>query len=295
MELEGRVWKDSQSSWWLVEISFLDIMTQGKTRKEALDMIKDAVMELLQDSYELVLGLRTHLFDRNDHLCDTLSEKMDEVTGMKQVSLLLLLGGSLLSASWAHSTPVAPPPETLTAPSTEISEEVEALLFTPPQGWGSADPKDLPGSVKVMVVGSGSDTFPPSINLGMESYKGTTKDYLKIVKAINESQNAEWKNLGALHTEAGKANLSQVDMQTNWGTVRLMHVILVKQGYAYIMTAAALRDEFPRFYSDFFKAMRSLRFGKVSSDQLTETVHRKHVPASKQDDLAGQASSPRQS
>lgn len=51
MELEGRVWKDDNSSWWLVEISFLDIMTQGKTRKEALEMIKDAVMELLKDSY----------------------------------------------------------------------------------------------------------------------------------------------------------------------------------------------------------------------------------------------------
>ena len=58
MELEGKVWKDPDSSWWLVEISFLDVMTQGKTRKEALEMIKDAVMELLKDSYEDLLGKR---------------------------------------------------------------------------------------------------------------------------------------------------------------------------------------------------------------------------------------------
>lgn len=51
MEFEGRVWKDQESSWWLVEISFLDVMTQGKTRKDAVGMIKDAVMELLKDSY----------------------------------------------------------------------------------------------------------------------------------------------------------------------------------------------------------------------------------------------------
>ena len=56
VELEGRVWKDPESSWWLVEISFLDVMTQGKTRKEALEMIKDAVMELLRDSYQGFLG-----------------------------------------------------------------------------------------------------------------------------------------------------------------------------------------------------------------------------------------------
>ncbi len=142
-------------------------------------------------------------------------------------------------------------------------------MFTPPEGWGSLDPKKLPGSVKVMVVGKGSDTnYPPSINLGMEEYNGTLKDYLKIVKAINESQNAEWKNLGTIHTEAGRASLSQVDVSTSWGTIRLMHVILVKKGQAYIMTSAALRDEFPRFYSEFFNSMRSLRFGKVAQISL---------------------------
>jgi predicted RNase H-like HicB family nuclease len=55
MELEGRVWKDPESTWWFIEISFLDVMTQGKTRKEALEMIKDAVIELLKDSYEELL------------------------------------------------------------------------------------------------------------------------------------------------------------------------------------------------------------------------------------------------
>jgi predicted RNase H-like HicB family nuclease len=55
LELEGRVWKDAKSSWWLIEIPFLDVMTQGRTRKEALEMIKDAVMELLKDSYENLL------------------------------------------------------------------------------------------------------------------------------------------------------------------------------------------------------------------------------------------------
>jgi len=61
MELEGKVWRDPDSSWWLVEVSFLDVMTQGKTRKEALEMIKDAVMELLKDSYEDFLSKQFHL------------------------------------------------------------------------------------------------------------------------------------------------------------------------------------------------------------------------------------------
>lgn len=43
MELEGKIWKDGK--FWLVEVSALNLMTQGKTRKEALFMIKDAIME----------------------------------------------------------------------------------------------------------------------------------------------------------------------------------------------------------------------------------------------------------
>lgn len=53
--LEGRVWRDTSSSWWFSEIAFLNVLTQGRTRKEALEMIKDAVMELLKDSYENLL------------------------------------------------------------------------------------------------------------------------------------------------------------------------------------------------------------------------------------------------
>ncbi len=53
MKLEGRVWKkESGRPAWLVEVSFLDIMTQGKTKKEALEMLEDAVLEMLYDCYE---------------------------------------------------------------------------------------------------------------------------------------------------------------------------------------------------------------------------------------------------
>lgn len=45
MELEGKVWKNKNH--WLVEVSSLDIMTQGETREEALFMIKDAIMEYI--------------------------------------------------------------------------------------------------------------------------------------------------------------------------------------------------------------------------------------------------------
>ncbi len=61
MELEGKVWKDANSSWWLAEVSFLDVMTQGKTRKEAIAMLEDAILELLKDSYADLIDRKFHL------------------------------------------------------------------------------------------------------------------------------------------------------------------------------------------------------------------------------------------
>jgi len=61
MELEGKVWKADKSSWWLAEVFFLDIMTQGRTRKKAIEMLQDAILELLKDSYEEFLDKKFRL------------------------------------------------------------------------------------------------------------------------------------------------------------------------------------------------------------------------------------------
>jgi len=135
-----------------------------------------------------------------------------------------------------------------------------AILFTPPQGWKAVDPSILTSSVKAMVIGKGAHEFPPSINLGTEAFKGTLKQYLKRIKELNKSQGSEWKDLGTVRTEAGEASLSQVDRKTQWGDVRMMHIILSKDDTIYIMTAASLKEEFPKFYKDFFNSLRSLRF-----------------------------------
>ena len=47
MEMEGKIWKDGK--FWLVEISALDAMTQGKTRKEALAMAEDLVVGMARN------------------------------------------------------------------------------------------------------------------------------------------------------------------------------------------------------------------------------------------------------
>jgi len=44
VRFEGRIWKEGKH--WLVEVPILDLMTQGRTRKEALRMVIDAMESL---------------------------------------------------------------------------------------------------------------------------------------------------------------------------------------------------------------------------------------------------------
>ena len=54
MELEGKIWKSKK--FWLVEVPSLNLMTQGKSRSDALEMIKDAVMGLIDCYFESEKG-----------------------------------------------------------------------------------------------------------------------------------------------------------------------------------------------------------------------------------------------
>lgn len=45
MRFEGRIWKDGR--FWLAEVPLLDVLTQGRTQKEAYEMIRDAIETLV--------------------------------------------------------------------------------------------------------------------------------------------------------------------------------------------------------------------------------------------------------
>jgi hypothetical protein len=146
------------------------------------------------------------------------------------------------------------------APQLQTENEPAAIAFEPPVGWKEADRSVFPPSIKIMIVGKGEHEFPPSLSLGTEAFEGTLQDYIKIIKSINQAKGIEWKDLGLIRTGAGDASLSQIFNKTQWGNIKVMNAILVKNGTVYILTAAALQEEFPKFYKEFFAAMRSLHF-----------------------------------
>jgi hypothetical protein len=47
MKLEGRIWKSRTSKFWLAEVHDLDLVTQGRSRKDAATMLADAIESLV--------------------------------------------------------------------------------------------------------------------------------------------------------------------------------------------------------------------------------------------------------
>lgn len=152
--------------------------------------------------------------------------------------------------------------EAVSSAPTSVHSASQMITFVPPTGWRQVDKSKLTPNVLAMVVGKGSREFPPSINLAVHRESGTLKEFLRFVKQVNEADGIEWKDLGLIRTQSGDAALSQLDARTEWGVVREMQVILIHENDAYILTAASLKDEFSKFYKEFFASLRSLKLTK---------------------------------
>lgn len=165
-----------------------------------------------------------------------------------------------------------------TNPNNTSPEVEEMIFFKPPEGWSILPHDDKYPSIKILVAGKPKASIPPTINLSTEPYSHSLKDYLKIVKNKNASKGNEWKDLGTIKTQTGMASLSQVDSMDKSGiSMRHMHVILLKNGKIYILTAAAPREEFPLYYKDFLAAMQSLTISKDPYDMIGNPNDRKEL------------------
>ena len=84
MEFEGKVWKST--TFWVVEVPSLDLMTQGETKEEALKMLEELIMELADYYF-------TKKESKNFNVCINLYKK--GVIGVSSSKRRLLLALSL--------------------------------------------------------------------------------------------------------------------------------------------------------------------------------------------------------
>ncbi len=134
--------------------------------------------------------------------------------------------------------------------------------FIPPKGWEFADPSHLSPRVQVgFVMVNKNNSFNPSLNLAIEEkVEVGMEEYLKCIKARHEKEHKNrWRDLGSFATPAGTARLTSLDTKTEGGEARLLQLILIKDKQAYILTAAASKEDFGQHHQEFEKAFRSLQ------------------------------------
>lgn len=150
------------------------------------------------------------------------------------------------------------------------AERAPTLCYiVPPKGWDLADPKFLSKSVQIAFLKKRATGFCPSLNLAVEKVNVSLPEYLKAVKNIHENNHRNrWRQLGKVRTASGIGQLTEIDTTTEWGAVRMLQLILIKNSVAYVVTAAALKEEIAQFYKEFQTAFRTLQ---ITAD-LVSTV-----------------------
>ncbi len=138
------------------------------------------------------------------------------------------------------------------------------IRIIPPKGWeGIEDAKQLPQKVKLLFVGDGTSPFNPSLNIAMEETVMSPKEYVRLAKSYHEEQKGTLcKQIGTMDTGAGPAHILQIDRPTQWGDVRFMQAIVLRDQKAYVLTATCLHEEFPSLSQELFHSIKSFRIEK---------------------------------
>lgn len=163
-------------------------------------------------------------------------------------------------------------------PASIFSEE-NYCYFKPPKEWELAQSKNLHGSVKIgFLTKSASSGFCPSLNLATEKVDIPLEAYIKAVKTIHESNRKNrWRDLGRMNTPSGPARLTEIDTHSEWGPIRLLQLISIKDGTAYILTAASLKEEFGQFHQEFKKVFQTFTITPDLMASITDAKKRAAV------------------
>lgn len=142
---------------------------------------------------------------------------------------------------------------------TLYANEPQFSFFQPPEGWLMSNPMHFNEGLKIGFVQSERKIFTPAISLFIEKIPCDEKTYIDAVKKNHRADiTKSIRELGLLQTKSGKSHLLQIDTKSNWGKIRLLQSILVKDGYAYIQTATCLREDFLKINQELLKSLQSL-------------------------------------
>ena len=152
---------------------------------------------------------------------------------------------------------------------------VPQAYFHPPEGWQIADPKTYAPSVRIAFLLPRKGGFTPSLNLAEEEGVMDLDDYAEAVRKIHSSDpKNRWRKLGSLQTRSGKALLTEIETQSNTRPIRLLQLLFLHEQSAYILTAAAPREEMGSLGKTFLNAFKSFTITENLLESIPEKERR---------------------
>ena len=135
MKLEGNIWRSRSSRSWLAEVRDLDLVTQGRSRKDAVAMLQDAVEVLAEDeAFRIVVeldatGRCTGGSNSDARLIALMLKRLRGREGLSVREVARRLGSASPNAYAQYETGrVAPSIDTLTRLLAALNPRFEAVL-----------------------------------------------------------------------------------------------------------------------------------------------------------------------
>jgi DNA-binding XRE family transcriptional regulator len=135
MKLEGKIWKRSTSRYWLAEVRDLDLVTQGTSRRDGSDMLRDAIESLVNRdgfrvSVETDRGGRCTIGSNNDAvLVAFMLRALRAREGLSVREVASRLGAKSPNAYAQYETGrIAPSIDTLSRLLAALNPEFDAVL-----------------------------------------------------------------------------------------------------------------------------------------------------------------------
>ncbi len=133
-------------------------------------------------------------------------------------------------------------------------------FFVPPNKWKLVDPKQLSPMVEVCFFGKGKTAFHPSINIATEEIDIPGSEYVSIVvKMHRDDPNIEFRELGKIKTKSNIADLFELTTKTNFGPVKMLQAVIIKDAKAYVLTGSMHTDEFKTMSKTILKTFQSFQ------------------------------------
>lgn len=133
--------------------------------------------------------------------------------------------------------------------------------FSPPKGWVRHEKSFPSPRVKIGYISSEKKEFRPSVTLTEEKTSLSSEGYFTTVRHLYDSDpDKRFRTLGTLQTKAGTARLCSIDMPCPAGDIRLLQTIFVREGTAYLLTAAMLQEDFGTYREAILDSFRSFSF-----------------------------------